>query len=143
MIDLALFVRDALRNAPTVEADEICVDYPESYEFYDQTTIVISERESTLADEFADPYVDKSNLIYATPIEIHVMAKDRATARRIRRRAETAAMAALIRLVDRDNGPVWAVWWGNKSCGPASLGGVYLGCTGAKREIIVSNSIET
>ena len=141
MIDLAKIAVKAISDAEIV-ADEISIDRPKKIEFYDQTTIIVTEKESVLNDEHADDEDEPTGDIYTTTLQIIVMAKDRATAKQVAFDAMKAALTALRSKVDRDNGPIWAVWKGNKSCGPASFGGVFLDCASASREIFVSNSTE-
>jgi len=141
MIDLAVIVADAIRKQLGNKVDDVCVDFPQNTKWAEQTTIVVMERDSVLNDDHADEYNEYPG-IYTTTLVIHVMAKDRKKAKEIRFAAEKIGYLTLNQLVDRDNGPVWAVWYGNKRCGQATLGNISLESTGATREMIVSNSIE-
>jgi len=141
MIDLATIVRDAIEKALKNQADEFCVDFPQSTKWLDQTTVIVSEQSHTLLGEYEE-YEVQNHVLWQTTLEINVLAKDRTKARDICLAATKAGLAVLKSLIDRNDGPILGVTQGGKECGPAMMGNVYLKATNAKRFIIVTNMIE-
>jgi hypothetical protein len=117
--------------------DEIAIDIPSDLRFDKRTMILVgeSDHEPNESDLTVQAY-------WISTIEILVMGPDRTRCRDLCLQAFQLIAEKFYSMIDRENGPIHDIARGNKYIGAAAFGGVLIDGYGARRTLLIHNTLE-